>query len=52
MTNASEVTGMEDVQESQSVDGQDQDMGDGVPEGWVDEDNRVFVHNLQDWESR
>ena len=55
MTNASEVTGMEDAQdnyESQSVDGQDQDMGDGVPEGWVDEDDRVFVHDLRDWESR
>jgi len=55
VTNTSGVTGMEDAQdnyESQSVAGQDQDMGDGAPEGWVDEDDRVFVHNLRDWESR
>ena len=38
--------------ESQSVDGQDQYMED-APEGWVDEeDDRVFVHDLRDWESR
>lgn len=56
MTSTPEVAGIEDAEdnyESQSVDGQDQNMGDDAPEEWMDEGNdRVFVHDLRDWESR